>query len=133
MSRPSTISLVAKSLNLNVETIRYYERRGLIEQPEKPLQGYRVYPEQTIQRIQFIKRAKELGFTLDEIENLLRLGDSHCEDIQEIAEDKLDTIQTKIDDLESLRLVLNKLVIQCRTNPDRSHCPIVEALLPKNE
>lgn len=133
MSRPSTISRAAKYLNLNVETIRYYERRGLIEQPEKPLQGYRLYPEQTIQRIQFIKRAKELGFTLDEIENLLRLGDSHCEDVQNIAEGKLDNIQSKIVDLKNLKTVLDNLVIQCRSNPDRSHCPIVEALLPKTQ
>ncbi|MBL4571534.1 MAG: Hg(II)-responsive transcriptional regulator [Gammaproteobacteria bacterium] len=133
MGKSSTISKVAKLLNLNVETIRYYERRGLIDQPEKPLAGYREYPAQTIQRIQFIKRAKELGFTLDEIENLLRLGDTHCEDIQGIAEIKLNTIQSKITDLESLRTVLDNLIIQCRTNPDRTHCPIVESLLPESQ
>ncbi|PCI54454.1 MAG: Hg(II)-responsive transcriptional regulator [Alphaproteobacteria bacterium] len=133
MERYSTISNVAKLLNLNVETIRYYERRGLIDQPRKPLQGYREYPGRTIQRIQFIKRAKELGFTLDEIENLLGLGDTHCEDIQGIAEIKLNTIQSKITDLESLKTVLDNLIIQCRTNPDRTHCPIVESLLPESK
>lgn len=133
MGRSSTISNIAKLLNVNIETIRYYERRGLIDQPGKPLTGYREYPAQTVQRIQFIKRAKELGFTLDEIENLLRLGDTHCEDIQSIAEIKLNTIQSKITDLESLKTVLDNLIIQCRTNLDRTHCPIVESLLPESQ
>tara|TARA_R100001377_G_scaffold59038_1_gene35545 strand:+ start:3379 stop:3777 length:399 start_codon:yes stop_codon:yes gene_type:complete len=132
MSLPSTIGRVAKTLSLNIETIRYYERLGLIAQPEKPKQGYRVYPTKTVQRLQFIKRAKELGFSLSEIENLLQLGDSHCEGIQEIAESKLNTIRLKIADLENLKSTLEDLTIQCQSNPERACCPIVEALLPNS-
>ena len=63
-----TISMLAKELSVNVETIRFYERKGLIKQPPKPMQGYRHYPKETVNRIHFIKRSQELGFTLNEIE-----------------------------------------------------------------
>ncbi len=128
-----TISRVAKQLQINVETIRYYERRGLIDQPEKPAEGYRIYPEETLRRIQFIKRAKELGFKLGEITHLLSLGKSQCEDVQVIAEGKLESVKAKIFDLVKLKTVLNDLIVQCQTNPDQSSCPIVEALLPGDE
>ena len=70
-----TIQIAAKKAGIGIETIRYYQRIGLIKKPEKPLSGYRVYPEETITRLLFIQRAKELGFSLAEISNLLGLGD----------------------------------------------------------
>lgn len=73
MSQLLTIVNLAKKVDIGVETIRFYEWRGLIEQPQKPIEGYRVYPAETLNQIQFIKRARELGFTLDEITNLLAL------------------------------------------------------------
>ena len=130
MSQVLTIGNLAKKVQIGVETIRFYERRGLIEQPEKPTEGYRVYPAETLNRIQFIKRAKELGFTLDEITNLLSLGESPCLEVQAMAEDKLDKVLAKINDLHRLKTVLDNLLSKCRTNPDQSHCPIVESLLP---
>jgi len=128
-----TIGELAKVASVNVETIRYYERRGLIEQPVKPEQGYRTYSRETLVRILFIKRAQELGFTLEEIANLLSLGDAHCLEVQEMAEGKLASVRAKIADLRRLETVLDNLVIQCRTNPDQSHCPIVESLLPDDK
>ncbi len=132
MSQVLTIGNLAKNVQISVETIRFYERRGLIEQPQKPAEGYRVYPAETLNRIQFIKRAKELGFTLDEIANLLSLGESPCLEVQGMAEVKLDQVRTKINDLHRLKTVLDNLLMQCRTNPDESNCPIVESLLPAN-
>lgn len=78
MSQVLTIGNLAKKVHIGIETIRFYEWRGLIEQPQKPIEGYRVYPAETLNQIQFIKRAKELVFTLDEITNLLALGESAC-------------------------------------------------------
>lgn len=113
-----TIGQIAKAAEVNVETIRYYERRGLIKQPTKPTQGYRLYPESTLIRVLFIKRAQELGFTLKEILNLIEISVGHCSEIQEIAENKLKSIKNKIKDLKRLSTALETLVEQCRTNSD---------------
>ncbi|WP_438819379.1 MerR family transcriptional regulator [Legionella taurinensis] len=90
-----TISKVAKELDINVETIRFYERRGLIKQPSKPEIGYRHYPKEIVNRIRFIKRSQELGFTLDEIANLLNLNDRPCSLVQQLAEHKLIAVSGK--------------------------------------
>ena len=121
MSQILTIGNLAKKVQIGVETIRFYERRGLIEQPQKPPEGYRVYSAEILNRIQFIKRAKELGFTLDEIANLLSLGESPCLQVQGMTENKLDQVRTKINDLHRLKTVLDNLLTQCRTNPDESN------------
>jgi MerR family mercuric resistance operon transcriptional regulator len=126
----TTISKVANELGINLESIRFYERRGLIKQPIKPDQGYRHYPEETINRIRFIKRSQELGFTLDEIANLMQLNDSPCHQVQEMAELKLTAVQAKLADLQRLQTALSKLVEQCNNNQDSSHCPIIDSLLP---
>lgn len=126
-----TISKVAKELAINIETVRFYERRGLIEQPPKPALGYRHYPDETINRIRFIKRAQELGFTLEEIANLLSLnGQPSCVHVQELAEYKLSTVMGKIADLKRLENVLKLLLAQCQSNEDDNHCPIIDSLQP---
>jgi MerR family transcriptional regulator, mercuric resistance operon regulatory protein len=132
MALPNVFSIgqLAQAASVNVETIRYYERRELIEQPVKPEQGHRAYPLESLERILFIKRAQELGFTLDEIASLLSLGEAHCFEVKEMAEGKLANVRTKIADMRRLETVLDNLVTQCRTNPDHSHCPIVKSLLP---
>lgn len=130
MNENHTIGQLAKTAGVNVETIRYYERRGLIRQPLEPAEGYRTYPNETLARILFIKRAQELGFTLEEINNLLSLGESHCSEIQELAEARLASVREKINDLHRLEQVLEELVTKCRTNPDNAACPIVESLQP---
>ncbi|WP_201600015.1 Hg(II)-responsive transcriptional regulator [Psychrobacter submarinus] len=125
-----TISKLAKALNINVETVRFYERRALITQPPKPDTGYRHYPEETVNRIRFIKRAQELGFTLDEISNLLSLNDYPCSQVQDLAELKLIAVKEKMADLRRLEKALKALLAQCQSNDDDSHCPIIDSLQP---
>ena len=124
-----TIGRLASKASINVETIRYYERRGLIKQPLKPKVGYRKYDSDTLQRLLFIKRAKTLGFSLDDIEKLLALSEGRCADVQSIAEQKLNHVKTKVQDLLRLENALEQLVRQCHDNADQAHCPIIETLL----
>jgi len=125
-----TISKVAKELAINIETIRFYERRGLIEQPSKPDLGYRHYPDETVNRIRFIKRAQALGFTLEEIVSLLSLNDRPCAQVQELAKYKLSTVMEKIAGLKQLENALKVLLTQCQSNNDEEHCPIIDSLQP---
>ncbi len=125
-----TISKVAKILTINIETVRFYERRGLIEQPKKPAIGYRHYPDDTVSRIRFIKRSQELGFTLDEVANLLNLNDSPCGQVQKLAEHKLAAVKEKMGDLRRLEKAIKALLAQCQSNEDNSHCPIIDSLQP---
>lgn len=122
-----TISQLARAARVNVETIRYYQRRGLLPQPGKPLQGYRRYPEPTLARLRFIKRAQELGFSLREITDLLKLGQGSCQETRVIAEHKRADIETRLHDLETMRLTLEKLIRSCRAG-SQPHCPIIESL-----
>jgi MerR family mercuric resistance operon transcriptional regulator len=131
MSKTLTIGFLAREADVNIETIRYYQRVGLIQEPKKPVSGYRVYPPETIDRITFIKRAKNLGFSLKEIIELLELGDGHCGDVRYRAEAKLKSIDTQIKDLKKLRKTLDTLIKTCHSDTDKAHCPIVEALTAK--
>ncbi len=124
-----TIGKLASSAGVNVETIRYYERRGLIDQPVKPGNGFRRYDKTILDRILFIKKAQGLGFKLDEIKNLLSLSNARCSEIQTLAEMKLGDVQLKIRDLQRLETVLADLVRQCNARLDKAHCPIIEVLL----
>ncbi len=123
-----TIGKLASRAGVNVETIRYYERRGLIEQPVKPENGFRRYDKTILDRILFIKKAQGLGFKLDEIEKLLSLSNARCAKIQTLAEAKLGDVQLKIKDLQRLETVLADLVRQCNARSDKAYCPIIEVL-----
>jgi MerR family mercuric resistance operon transcriptional regulator len=125
---PLTIGRVARSAGVNVETVRYYQRVGLVSEPPKPSQGYRVYPQQAVDRITFIKRAQRLGFSLEEIGELLDLRDGHCADVRVRAEAKRAQIIGQIRDLEALRATLDTLIGACRAGREDAHCPIVETL-----
>lgn len=125
-----TISQLAKSADVNVETIRYYERQKLIEQPKKPLRGYRQYPEETLTKVLFIKRAQHLGFTLSEIDALIELSTGSCHEVQQLAEHKLNIVQAKIKDLKRLEKSLKNLVSSCQSNSDTGSCPIIDSLVP---
>jgi len=125
-----TISKLAKDANVGVETIRFYERKGLLEQPIKPMQGYRQYTEQALSRVLFIKRAQYLGFTLAEISSLLILSASNCEDVQQLAEQKLAVIEDKLRDLLNLKESLVSHVSDCKNNPSDKDCPIIQSLQP---
>lgn len=129
--KPLTIHRVAKEAGINIETIRYYQRIGLIEKPEKPLSGYRVYSEDTIARLLFIQRAKALGFTLAEIASLLTLGDGRCAETKELAARKLDFINSKLHDLQAIASTLEILIQSCESNSANQACPIIGAITKK--
>ena len=127
--KPATIQTVAQTVGIGIEAIRYYQRIGLIETPEKPLSGYRVYPEQTISRLLFIQRAKELGFSLAEISKLLALGDGSCQETKELATHKLEIVNSKLHDLQAIAATLEKLIQSCESNSVNQTCPIVTTIL----
>jgi len=124
-----TIGKLASSAGVNVETIRYYQRIGLIVEPDRPQQGYRKYPNETVDHIKFIKRAQQLGFSLEEITDLISLGDGHCRDIRERAEIKRDKIERQIRDLQALSDTLTQMINACYSGKHKHKCPIVETLL----
>ena len=127
-----SIGQVARAANVNVETIRYYQRRGLLAEPCKPIGGHRRYSDQDVNKLRFIKRAQLLGFTLDEIDNLLGLdGANSCRDTHDLAIHKLDLIEAKITDLIAMQDALQDLVRQCGNGNHGGGCPIINALLEK--
>jgi MerR family mercuric resistance operon transcriptional regulator len=126
-----TIGKLAKKAQVNTETIRYYERRGLISRPPRPLSGYRQYPDETFKRIDFIKRAKELGFSLKEIGDLLSLRvdpTTSCSDIKIRTETKIEAIEEKIKTLKKMKNALVDVSRGCSGRGPISECPILEAL-----
>lgn len=123
------IGALAKAAGVNVETVRYYERVGLIQQPPTPPSGYREYPASTLGQIRFIKRAQALGFTLGEISQLLEIDEGQCGQVQHMAEDKLEDIRCKMNDLKRLSKALKHLVDQCAVTSKNAPCPIIHALI----
>jgi len=122
---------VARAAGVNVETLRYYERRGILKEPRRRPSGYREYPSDTVQVVRFIKRAQELGFRLDVIEELLALRDNDaraCAEVRRAAVDKLDEIEAKLRALRAMKRALGKLVASCDENAPARVCPILEAL-----
>jgi len=126
-----TIGKVARLAEIGVETVRFYEREGLINKPPRREAGYRQYPEETVHRLRFIRRAKKLGFTLKEIKELFALRfepETTCEDIRHRAEAKIGDIEEKIRTLKRMRETLMKLTLACSGNSPVSMCPILEAM-----
>jgi len=121
-----TIGELAKILDINVETIRFYQRKGLISQPEKPFAGYRKYPESTKKKILFIKYLQRLGFTLQEIQNLLNLHQYDCQSMQTYILEKQVFIQQKIQQLQMLNRELEAQLQRCQTS--QHQCPIWEMM-----
>jgi len=128
MSMPLTIGRLAQAAGVHVETVRYYQRIGLVDEPPKPAAGYRRYPAATVDRICFIRRAQRLGFSLDEVRELLELGDGRCADVRARAEEKRARVDARIRELEALRATLDALIGACLAGRDDAHCPIVESL-----
>lgn len=129
--KPFTIGTVARLSGVSVETIRFYERDGLIPDPPRRDSGYRQYPPATIERVRFVKRAKELGFTLAEIKELLDLSigrGTTCADVKRKAVEKITEVDAKISDLKRIRKALHRLTEQCRGKGPISKCPILENL-----
>ena len=126
-----SIGQVAKQSNVSVETIRYYEKEGLIEEPERKESGYRQYKGEAIARLSFIQQAKELGFSLKEIGELLSIksdANTVCSDVKQLAQDKLDDVECKIKILQRMRKSLKKLVDACPGQAPISDCPILDSL-----
>lgn len=122
------IGQLARAAGVTVETIRYYQRRGLISEPPRPAQGVRSYGRQHLDRLLFIKRAQQLGFTLSEIAQLLSLSDGECSEVRELAEAKRVTVLRKITDLQRLDTVLAQLIDACASNADPRRCPVIDSL-----
>ena len=109
------IGELARSVDISVETIRYYQRIGLLELPQKPYGGTRSYGTEDLQRLRFIRRAQQLGFSLHDICALLELSSSDCEQVQKLAAEKLNIVQEKLSQLRRIESVLVKTLEQCAT------------------
>jgi MerR family mercuric resistance operon transcriptional regulator len=128
MKTPLTIGKLAKAANVNVETIRYYQRIGMIKEPIKPFAGYRVYDNSLINTVKFIKRSQQLGFVLSEIKELLNLGNGRCTDVKSIAQEKRMKILRQIKDLTSMKNELDNLIDACELTENTPECAIIESL-----
>ena len=121
-----TIGNLARAAGVHVETIRFYQRRGLLPQPKRPPAGARRYGEEAAARLRFIRRAQDVGFSLDEVAELLRL-DRGCHDARALATAKLAAVERRIADLARMRKTLRALIGRCAQG-DSGGCPIIEAL-----
>lgn len=125
-----TIGALAKKAGVSVETIRFYQRRGLLDEPERPLGGVRRYTEGAVRRVRFIKEGQKLGFTLDEIAELLGLEDGmQCREAREVTLRKLAVIRERIAALQKMEKTLTDLAERCARNTGAVSCPIIAALL----
>ncbi len=124
------IGAVAGEAGVNVQTLRYYERRGLLPRPPRRLSGYREFPADAVRVVRFVKRAQDLGFSLDEVDALLRLRNDKRRDrvrIRAVAEQRVRQIDRKIAELQSMKKALSHLLHCCRAG-STLECPIIEAL-----
>jgi len=124
-----SIGRLAAEGGVNVETIRYYQRRGLISAPIKPASGYRRYSQESLRRVRFIKRAQLLGFSLAEIAALLGLDEARdCATTRDLAARKLKDVQSRLADLKAMQRALISLVRQCDSGAAMGRCPIIHTL-----
>lgn len=129
MDQTLTIGKIAAAAAVNVETIRFYQRRGLLPEPPKSQGGFRYYDDATIARVRFVKRAQALGFSLEEVMGLLALEQSSaCGPTHDAAVRKLQLVDERITALKRIRSTLKKLVQQCEAGPAAVRCPIIESL-----
>lgn len=132
-----TIGKLAEQCGIGVETVRYYERRGLIADPQRTESGYRRYPPEAVDRIRFIVSAKELGFTLNEISELLSIstegagidGAVDCESVRSLAVEKRSDVERRLRMLENIRRTLDELIGACERNEATGSCPIIRSLV----
>ncbi len=128
-----TIGKVAQRAGVGIETVRFYEREGLIDKPPRGPSGYRNFPESVVSRLLFIKRAKELGFTLNEIKELLSLRlapETTCAEVKQRANRKIADIKDKVRSLRRMEEALVKLTESCSGRGPADDCPILAALDP---
>ena len=126
-----TIGQVAEAADVNVQTIRYYERRGLFPTPRRTSAGYRQYADDAVARLRFIKHAQELGFSLKEIQDLLGLRVRHgtaCDAVERKTKNKIEVVQQRIRDLQHMKRTLERLAAACAARRPTDDCPILEVL-----
>ena len=127
-----TIGKLASAAEVRIDTVRFYERAGLLKRPQRTPAGYRLYAESDIARLRFIRRAKALGFSLEEIAELLRLNDGggRRSAVRAVAKQRLNEIEQKLSELSRMRDTLRHLVHECHGDGSIAGCPIIEAVLP---
>jgi len=128
--RPLTITALAKASSVHLETVRYYERIGLMPEPERAANGYRSYGPPHVQRLSFIRRAREIGFSIREIRELLALaepGRTSCAEVQALTAAHLDGVRAKIADLRKLESILASALEACQPEA-KPACPVLEML-----
>jgi MerR family copper efflux transcriptional regulator len=124
-----SIGQVARRAGVGVETVRFYEREGLLEEPPRRASGYRQYPEQVVRRLHFIKRAQKLGFSLKEISELLRVdAQTSCEEVKQRTEAKIVEVERKMVELQRMRQALLQVASLCIGQGPGSRCPMLDAL-----
>jgi MerR family mercuric resistance operon transcriptional regulator len=131
---PLTIGQLARRGGVGIETVRFYERRGLLEQPARKASGYRQYSPEVVSRLHFIRRAKELGFSLREIGELIALQlnpKTTCTDVKQCAKAKINDIEGKIRDLQRMKRALDKVVASCKGYGPAHQCSILKAFTTK--
>lgn len=129
MSATMTIGRVAEAAGVNVETIRFYQRLGLLAEPTRPPGGVRRYGGEFVSRLRFVKRAQQLGFSLAEIQRLLILEDPQsCGKARSLAAEKLELVEARLADLARMRDVLKALVARCDVRRGKVACPIIATL-----
>ncbi|HRJ44942.1 MAG: MerR family DNA-binding protein [Caldilineaceae bacterium] len=131
MPKPPTIGRIAALADVHIETIRYYERRGLLPDPPRTESGYRQYDAESVIRLRFIKEAQALGFTLEEIQGLLALRvdkETSCEDVRRRAEHKVADIEAKISALQAMHDALQEMIAACAQGGPSGECPLLETL-----
>jgi MerR family transcriptional regulator, mercuric resistance operon regulatory protein len=130
MTEQVTIGQLAAAAGVNIETIRYYQRRKLLALPDRPSGRIGRYPPSALTRLRFIKRSQSLGFSLDDVQALLSLDDGqHCTAARAIGEHKLADVRQRIQTLQALEAALQQLVNQCATSKRKVSCPLIEALM----
>ena len=124
-----TIGVFAKAAGVNVETIRFYQRKGLLPEPDRPAGSIRRYGPADVARVRFVKTAQRLGFNLDEVDQLLQLEDgTHCSEAAELAALRLIDVRAKLGDLARIEAVLSKLVNECHAQRGNVSCPLIDSL-----
>ena len=124
-----TVGALADAAGVNVETVRFYQRRGLMPRPQRPAGGIRRYGEADLARLGFIKAGQRLGFSLDEVSELLKLEDgTHCDEARRLAERKLGDVRERLADLRRIQLALDQLIDRCGSARGAMKCPLISSL-----
>lgn len=124
-----SIGTAAKISGVNIETIRYYEREGVVAKAERANNGRRVYDDEAIANLRFVKRCRELGFSINDIKMLLKLSDQtagSCDEVRKLSEANLDSVSAKIADLMNMKLALEELITSCKSG--QTECPMLKGL-----